>query len=150
MENGTFILLYLKVPKNLPPPPSGVTHPHTIQTATIWSLELGNIKGLWKKLIESENITKITFPILGNRNFILLYSKFPDPASTHPEWPHIVTIQAVKINGIWKKLIESKKKILEKHYQHSETRKWVIHSTISKFIERPHAQSGTPAATKNH
>ena len=104
------------------------------------------IDRIWKYY---QNI-RIIFAILGNRNFILLYFQVADPASTHPEWPHIVTIQAANIKGIWKKLIESKKKILEKHYQHSETKKWVIHSTISKFIERPHAQLGTPTATKNH
>ena len=33
------------------------THLSTIQRATIWSLELGNIKGLLKKFIECEKIT---------------------------------------------------------------------------------------------
>ena len=48
LETGTFILLYSKVPTG------GLTNFNTIQTATIWSLKLGNIKSLRKKLIESE------------------------------------------------------------------------------------------------
>ena len=37
----------------------GATHLHNIQTVTVWSLELANIKGHWKKLIEFEKNTKI-------------------------------------------------------------------------------------------
>ena len=70
-RNGTFILLYSKVPKH-------PTHLNTIQTDTVWSQELRNIKERLKKLIESEknyqNISTIP-PILENETFILLYSK---------------------------------------------------------------------------
>ena len=38
--------------------PREVTHLDTIQTATICFLELGNIKGLGKKLLESEKNTE--------------------------------------------------------------------------------------------
>ena len=37
----------------------GVTYLDTIQTTTILSLELRNIKGQWKKLMESKKNTKI-------------------------------------------------------------------------------------------
>ena len=48
-----------------PPPPQKNIHTHTlarathliiIQSATVCFLELGNVKGLWKKLVESEKI----------------------------------------------------------------------------------------------
>ena len=43
------------IPKfQAPSPLSGDTHLDIIQKATIWSLELGNMKSLWKKLKESE------------------------------------------------------------------------------------------------
>ena len=38
--------------------PPGVTHLNTIQTTTVWSVELGNIIALSQKTIESEKITK--------------------------------------------------------------------------------------------
>ena len=57
-------------------PPKGATHLDTIQTATIWYLELGNIKGILKKLIKSEkkpqNIRK-TLAIPRNGLSILQY-----------------------------------------------------------------------------
>ena len=37
--------------------PQSVVHLDIIQVATILSLELGKIKGLWKKLTESEKVT---------------------------------------------------------------------------------------------
>ena len=37
--------------------PQSVVHPDIVQAATIFSLELGKIKGLWKKLTESEKVT---------------------------------------------------------------------------------------------
>ena len=48
---------YIPKPQITPP---GVKHLYTIQTATICSLELKNTKGLWMKLIESKNITRIS------------------------------------------------------------------------------------------
>ena len=45
---GMGLSLY-HVPRSLISSP-GVAHLNIIQTATIWSSELGNIKGLWKKL----------------------------------------------------------------------------------------------------
>ena len=75
LGNGTFILLYSKVPN--PSAWSDISL-DTIQAATIWSLEMGNIKGLWEKLIESEkksqNITK-TQVILRNGSPILPYEE---------------------------------------------------------------------------
>ena len=47
------IVLYYKVHNY----PSKVTHLDNIETTTIWSLELVNIKELCNKLIESEKIT---------------------------------------------------------------------------------------------
>ena len=91
LGNGNFILLYSKVPKY--PARSG-TPPYN-QRATIWSLELGNIRGIWKKLIESEK-------------FFTKYEK-----ST------------------------------------SNTGKWVINSTKLKGVERPHPQWGIPITIKN-
>ena len=47
--NKAFVLVYSKVPTSTPLPPTtapGATHLQTIQTATVRSLELGNIKGL--------------------------------------------------------------------------------------------------------
>ena len=52
LGNGDFIRLYSKVPT--PSPSLGATHLDIIQTATIWSLELQNIKGYWKQLKQSE------------------------------------------------------------------------------------------------
>ena len=37
--------------------PQSVVHLDIVQAATILSLELGKIKGLWKKLTESEKVT---------------------------------------------------------------------------------------------
>ena len=54
LEKETFRLLQFQVAHIAPE----VTHIDAIQIATIWWLELGNIKRLWK-LIESEKITKI-------------------------------------------------------------------------------------------
>ena len=60
-RDGTFILLYNKVPNNPTKSDTPImTHLYVIQTATIFSPELRNvIKGLWKKLRESEKITDI-------------------------------------------------------------------------------------------
>ena len=91
LGNGNFILLYSKVPKY--PARSG-TPPYN-QRATIWSLELGNIRGIWKKLIESEK-------------FFTKYEK-----------------------------------------NTSNTGKWVINSTKLKGVERPHPQWGIPITIKN-
>ena len=55
MGNVTFILLYSK--SQTPPP--GATDFDSIQTVAVWSLQAGNIKGLWKILIESEKNNKI-------------------------------------------------------------------------------------------
>ena len=56
--------------------PGGVKHLDTNPATTTLSLELGNLKGLWKKLIESEksyqNITKI-LGIPGNGSYIISY-----------------------------------------------------------------------------
>ena len=53
-------LSFYYIPKSQIIPP-GVTHLYSIQTATILSSELGKvIKGLSKKLRESEKITEIS------------------------------------------------------------------------------------------
>ena len=91
MGNRTFILLHPKVPT---PPTPGATCLNTHQTATFQPLKLGNIKKLWKKLLELEtwrnyqNI-RTTHPILANGTFILLYSKVRHPP-TH-QHPHTHT-----------------------------------------------------------
>ena len=46
-------LSFYYIPRSQTPLP-GPTHLDTIPTATIWSLELENIKWIWKELIESE------------------------------------------------------------------------------------------------
>ena len=81
LETGTFILLYSKVSTG------GLTNFDTIQTVTIWSLKLGNIKSLWKKLIESEKNYKHirkTLAIPRNESSILPYEK-ASKGYTHSE-----------------------------------------------------------------
>ena len=39
-------------------PPLDATHLITFEAATIWSLKLENIKGIWQKLKETEKLTK--------------------------------------------------------------------------------------------
>ena len=61
--------------------PQSVVHLDIIQAAAILSLELGNIKGLWKKLTESEKVTTISEQPLKQwemrLSFFILYSKIP-------------------------------------------------------------------------
>ena len=51
-------LSFYYIPRSQTPPLGVTTHLHTIQTATIWSLELENFKGIWKNLIESDKKTQ--------------------------------------------------------------------------------------------
>ena len=72
MRNGSSFLPYLKSPKNTLP---RVRRLNISQKATIWSLELENIRSLGKKLIESGKVTKI-LEILQNNCEILKSTYF--------------------------------------------------------------------------
>ena len=81
--------------------PQSVVHPDIVQAATIFSLELGKIKGLWKKLTESEKVTTISEQPLKQwemrLSFFILYSKIPK----HPtEWHTPIPIKQPKF-GLW-------------------------------------------------
>ena len=56
-------LSFYYIPKSEIYPP-GVIHLNAIQTATVWSVKLGNIIALSKKTIESEKITKTSKTLL--------------------------------------------------------------------------------------
>lgn len=56
-------LSFYYIPKSEIYPP-GVTHLNTIQTATVWSVKLGDIIALSKKTIESGKITKTSKTLL--------------------------------------------------------------------------------------
>ena len=104
MGNGTFILQYSKVSKPPPPPPPPPATPHTPpyptpQATTTWSLELGNIKGFWKKLIESEqtcqNVRKtIAIPKNGSSYSIILKGV----KRWYPRWGTLITIKNHQID----------------------------------------------------
>ena len=56
LGNGTFILLYFKVPKTLHPEKKPLK---VSQKATICSLELENTGNIWKKFKKFEKLTKV-------------------------------------------------------------------------------------------
>ena len=109
-RNGTFILLYSKVPKH-------PTHLNTIQTDTVWSQELRNIKELLKKLIESEKNDQNISTILQYWKMRLSFYYIPEseiypPGVTHLNTIQTATVWSVKLGNIIalsKKTIESEK-----------------------------------------
>ena len=105
-----------------------LTHLEISLTALIWSLELGNIKSLWKILIESQWITKIL-------------------ANSHPfykiRWCRKATLQLITLKKYYQidlydskalKAFEKNWDILEKLLKIWETsihiEKWGFNSTI--------------------
>ena len=77
MRNGTFILLYSKVPYH---PARSNTPQHHSRRNNLVSATGKNKKGLKevKRIRNSYQNLRITSPILGNMTYILLYSKTPN------------------------------------------------------------------------
>ena len=93
LENGTFILLYSKVPHD----PALKNTLDTIQAATLLPLKLGKIKGLWKKFIESEkNYQNIRKTLAIPRNGSSFYH-IKNCWKSHPQRDTSITIKNYQI-----------------------------------------------------
>ena len=85
MRKRTCILPYLKVPK------------HPVRGTAELELELGNIKGLWKKLIKSGKITKkLEYPS-NIEKWDFHSTIFQGPKPPLPGVTHLDTIQTATI-----------------------------------------------------
>ena len=92
---------YIPRCQNTPP---RVIHIDISQKTAIWSLELENIKGIGKELIESENVgnISITPAILRNGSFILpcytvFITKHTNNNQKSPNW----FLQLENIKNLW-------------------------------------------------
>ena len=71
-----------------------VAHLDTIQTSTIWSLRLENIKIRWKKSIEPEKKNKLKYKNTSNTNKWVTHSTISKGVERlHPQWGILITIK---------------------------------------------------------